>query len=209
MSVVMPASEDRTFTEHLATNRYYDRIFGSDAVKVLPGEYFVTTSDMVLVTVLGSCVSACIRDRTKGLGGMNHFMLPSGRDDETYSPSARYGAYAMEVLINHLLKLGARREDLEAKIFGGGRVLASLAGSEVGTRNVSFVRDYLANERIPVAAEDLLDVYPRKVYYFPASGRVMLKKMMRMRNDTVIEREREYAERLSGEPISGDVELFG
>ena len=136
-------------------------------------------------------------------------MLPSSREDEKLSPSARYGAYAMEVLINHLFKLGARRENLEAKIFGGGRVMASLAGSEVGDRNVRFVREYLANERIPVAAEDLLDVYPRKVYFFPASGRVLLKKMMRTRNDTVMARERAYADRLREEPISGDVELFG
>jgi len=205
----MPISDEHAFSEHLATNRYHDRIFETDAVKVLPGEYYVTTANMVLVTVLGSCVAACIRDRSKGLGGMNHFMLPNSREDEKLSPSARYGAYAMEVLINHLLKLGARRENLEAKIFGGGRVMASLSGSEVGDRNVRFVREYLSNERIPVVAEDLLDVYPRKVYFFPNSGRVLLKKMMRTRNDTVIARERAYADRLRDEPISGDVELFG
>lgn len=210
MSVPMPVSHDPAYAEHLATNRYFDRTFDSDAVKVLPGEYFVSQSDMVLVTVLGSCVSACIRDRQLGIGGMNHFMLPdTGTRDETYSPSARYGAYAMEVLINHLLKSGARRERLEAKIFGGGRVMASLAGSDVGKRNVAFVQEYLKNERIPVIAEDLLDVYPRKVYYFPRDGRVMLKKMMHTRNNTVIEREREYADRLTAEPVSGDIELFG
>jgi len=209
-SVPMPVNHDHGFTEHLATNRYFDRTFDSDAVKVLPGEYFVSHESMVLVTVLGSCVSACIRDRKLGMGGMNHFMLPDiGSKDESFSPSARYGAYAMEVLINHLLKMGARREQLEAKIFGGGRVMASLAGSDVGKRNVAFVQEYLKNERIPVVAEDLLDVYPRKVYYFPKDGRVMLKKMMHTRNNTVIEREREYADRLTAEPVSGDIELFG
>lgn len=206
----MASRAEPGFVEHLATNRYFDRTFDSDAVKVLPGEYFVAEEDLVLVTVLGSCVSACIRDRRRGVGGMNHFMLPdNGREAETLSPSARYGAYAMEVLINHLLKLGARREQLEAKIFGGGRVMASLAGSDVGPRNVAFVRDYLSREHIPVVAEDLLDIYPRKVYYFPVSGRVMLKKMMHTRNDTVIERERAYADRLSAAPVAGDIELFG
>ena len=95
------------YLEHLATNRYFDRTFDCDAVKVLPGEYFVTTSDILLVTVLGSCVTACIRDRDKGLGGMNHFMLPDASEGGMLSSSARYGAYAMEVLLNHLLKLGA------------------------------------------------------------------------------------------------------
>ena len=151
------------YVEHLATNRYFDRTFGCDAVKVLPGEYFVTTSDIVLVTVLGSCVTACVRDRDKGLGGMNHFMLPqNGGEPGVLSSSARYGAYAMEVLLNHLLKLGARRSNLEAKVFGGGKVLASLSQAQVGEKNVDFVLDYLHTERIPIVAQDLLVIYPRK-----------------------------------------------
>lgn len=197
-------------SEHLATNLYFDRTFTCDAVKVLPGEYFVTTQEMVLVTVLGSCVSACIRDRDRGIGGMNHFMLPdSDRDDGVLSASARYGAFAMEVLLNHLLKLGARRSSMEAKVFGGGRVMATLAQSRVGERNASFVLDYLATERIPVVAQDMLDVYPRKVYFFPHSGRVMMKKLVKVRNDTLFAREREYLGRIQGEQVAGDVELFG
>jgi chemotaxis protein CheD len=203
------AAED-AWVEHLAGNRYFDRTFDSDAIKVLPGEYFVTRDEVVLVTVLGSCVSACIRDKYNGIGGMNHFMLPmedSGRGK--VSTSARYGAYAMEVLVNHLLKLGARRDRMEAKVFGGGRVLASLSQSQVGERNASFVLEYLGTEKIPVVAEDLLDVYPRKVYYFPRSGRVMLKKLVKVNNETVAEREREYAGRLRNARVTGDVELFG
>ena len=196
------------FVEHLAGNRYFDRHFGLEAVKVLPGEYFVTASDMLLVTVLGSCVSACIRDREKGLGGMNHFMLADSQDDGTVSASARYGTYAMEILINHLLKLGARRSNLEAKVFGAGQVMASLSNSRVGERNASFVIDYLGTEGIPVMAKDLLDVYPRKVYFFPNSGRVLVKKLVRMHNDTVARREKEYAARLTEAPVAGDVELF-
>lgn len=196
------------FVEHLAGNRYFDRQFDVEAVKVLPGEYFVTAANMVLVTVLGSCVSACVRDREKGVGGMNHFMLADGGDNDAISASARYGTYAMEILINHLLKMGARKSALEAKVFGGGRVMASLSSSQVGDRNARFVIDFLATEGIPVAAKDLLDVYPRKVYYFPNSGRVLVKKLVRMHNDTLMRREKEYAARLTEAPVAGDIELF-
>jgi chemotaxis protein CheD len=196
------------FVEHLAGNRYFDRQFEVEAVKVLPGEYYVTASSMVLVTVLGSCVSACIRDREKGIGGMNHFMLAETTDDGALSSSARYGAYAMEILVNHLLKLGARKSNLEAKVFGGGRVMASLTSSMVGERNSRFVIDFLTTEGIHLAAKDLLDVYPRKVYFFPETGRVLVKKLARQHNDTLMKREKEYAERLTEAPVSGDIELF-
>lgn len=196
------------FVEHLAGNRYFDPLFGNEAVKVLPGEYFVTASDMVLVTVLGSCVSACIRDKDSGIGGMNHFMLAECAEESPDSASARYGAYAMEILINHLLKLGARRGSLVAKVFGGGRVMASLPSSYIGERNAAFVLDFLHRERIAVAAQDLLDLHPRKVYFFPASGRVLVKTLTRLHNDTLLRREREYAARLSEKPVAGEIELF-
>lgn len=196
------------FVEHLAGNRYFDRKFESEAVKVLPGEYFVTSTNVLMVTVLGSCVSACIRDREKGIGGMNHFMLADSADSGTLSPSARYGTYAMEILINHLLKLGARRTSLEAKVFGGGRVMEKLTSSMVGERNAKFVKDFLGTEGIALAAEDLLDVYPRKVYFFPQTGRVLVRKLVRLHNDTLIRREKEYAARLTEAPVAGDIELF-
>ncbi|MFA6313412.1 MAG: chemoreceptor glutamine deamidase CheD [Sterolibacterium sp.] len=202
-------SAELSFTEHLAGNRYFDRTFEVEAVKVLPGEYYASTSNMVLVTVLGSCISACIRDREKNIGGMNHFMLANGGNtDQPSSASARYGVYAMEVLINHLLKLGARRGNMEAKVFGGGRVMSSLSSSQIGERNSRFVLDFLKTEGIPVLARDLLDIYPRKVYFFPSSGRALVKKLVRLHNDTVVRREREYEARLSEAPLSGDVELF-
>ena len=196
------------YDEHLAENRYHDRNLGLDAVKILPGEYFVTGGDEVLVTVLGSCVSACIRDIDTGLGGMNHFMLPDEGGREVLSASARYGNYAMEVLINHLLKLGARRMRLEAKVFGGGAVMESLSGSKVGIRNAEFVLDYLKTERIPVMAKDLLDAYPRKIYYFPNSGRVLVKRLHRVHNDTLLVRESDYLKRLQSSKVEGDIELF-
>lgn len=196
------------YDEHLANNRYYDRHFAVEAAKILPGEYFVSSQGMLLVTVLGSCVAACVRDTESGIGGMNHFMLPDDGGREAVGTSARYGTYAMEVLINHLLKLGARRQRLEAKVFGGGAVLASLATSNVGARNAEFVLNYLKTEKIPVVAKDLLDSYPRKVYYFPESGRVLVKKLHRVHNDTLFNREKDYKARLSQAPMAGDVELF-
>ncbi|OWW22492.1 chemoreceptor glutamine deamidase CheD [Noviherbaspirillum denitrificans] len=197
--------------EHFATNVYYDRTFDCDAAKILPGEYYYTCKDMLIVTVLGSCVSACIRDRVTGIGGMNHFMLPDGGSDSDspVSASMRYGTYAMEVLINDLLKAGARRENLEAKVFGGGNVLRGFIAINVGERNAQFVRDYLRAENIRVVAEDLNDIYPRKVYFFPRSGKVLVKKLKQLNNNTLVNREQDYASRLLTTPVSGDVELFG
>jgi chemotaxis protein CheD len=196
--------------EHFANNLYYDRTFDCDAAKILPGEFFCTFKDMLIVTVLGSCVSACIRDRVSGVGGMNHFMLPDGGDGSNplISASARYGTYAMELLINELLKSGARRENLEAKVFGGGNVLRGLTALNVGERNAAFVRAYLKAEGIRVLAEDLNDVFPRKVYFFPRTGRVLVKKLRELNNNTLVNREQDYASRLAGREIGGEVDLF-
>ncbi len=192
-----------------ATNVYYDRTFDCDAAKILPGEYYYTGKNMLIVTVLGSCVSACIRDRITGLGGMNHFMLPdSGDVSNPVSASMRYGSFAMEILINDLLKAGARREHLEAKVFGGGAVLRGFSAMNVGERNAAFVMNFLKTERIPVLAEDLNDIYPRKVYFFPKTGRVLVKKLMQTQNDTLAKRELDYAKRLKVEPVGGDIDLF-
>ncbi|MGZ5834545.1 MAG: chemoreceptor glutamine deamidase CheD [Telluria sp.] len=193
---------------HFATNVYYDRTFDCDAAKILPGEYYYTQQNMLIVTVLGSCVAACIRDRVTGLGGMNHFMLPDGGDSGPVSASMRYGTYAMEVLINDLLKAGARRESLEAKVFGGGAVLRGFTAMNVGERNAAFVTSFLKTEKIPVLAEDLNDIYPRKVYFFPKTGKVLVKKLMQTHNDTLARRELDYASRLKVEPVAGDIDLF-
>ncbi|RYE68153.1 MAG: chemoreceptor glutamine deamidase CheD [Oxalobacteraceae bacterium] len=195
---------------HFATNVYYDRTFDCDAAKILPGEYYYTAKDMLIVTVLGSCVSACIRDRVRGLGGMNHFMLPDGGGDGSspVSASMRYGTYAMEVLINDLLKAGARRENLEAKVFGGGAVLRGFSSMNVGERNAAFVTRFLKTERIPVLAEDLNDIYPRKVYFFPRTGKVLVKKLMQTQNETLAKRELDYASRLKKAPVGGAIDLF-
>lgn len=196
--------------EHFATNVYFDRTFDCDAAKILPGEFYFTGKDMLIVTVLGSCVSACIRDRVSGVGGMNHFMLPDGGGDvdNPVSASMRYGTYAMEVLINELLKAGAKRENMEAKVFGGGNVLRGFTAINVGQRNAQFVLDYLRTERMRVIAEDLNDIYPRKVYFFPKTGKVLVKKLKVEHNDTLEKREQDYASRLKATSVGGEVDLF-
>lgn len=195
--------------KQFANNVYYDRTFDRDAAKILPGEYYFTCKDMLIVTVLGSCVAACIRDRTTGIGGMNHFMLPFGGDaDGLLSASMRYGTYAMEVLINDVLKSGARRENLEAKVFGGGNVLTGFTTINVGERNAQFVREYLKAENIRLQAEDLNDIHPRKVYFFPRSGKVLVKKLKQLNNNTLVNREQDYAQRLQTSRVGGAVELF-
>jgi chemotaxis protein CheD len=195
--------------DQFAPNRYFDRNFQMETVKILPGEYFVTPRDMLIVTVLGSCVSVCMRDRVSGIGGMNHFMLPGdGHRQDIISGSARYGTFAMEMLINHLLKLGALRRHLEAKVFGGGAVLQQVQSTQVGERNSAFVQEYLAREGIPIIASDLLGAHPRKVYFFPRDGRVLVRKLKKMHNSTVLDREREYGRRIQQTRVEGDVELF-
>ena len=198
------------YEEIVAPNLYYDKKFEIDAVKIMPGEYYVTARDMAMVTVLGSCVAACIRDRTSGIGGMNHFMLPGSRDDSDsiLSPSMRYGTYAMEIMINQLFKMGAKRSNLEAKVFGAGNVLSGFTVSNVGERNASFVLDYLRTEDIALTGQDLLDTHPRKVYFFPRTARVLVKKLRSVHNDTIVEREKVYSSRLSVADVQGDVEIF-
>ena len=195
----------------LAPNVYYDNSFEMEAAKILPGEYYVTQREMVLVTVLGSCVTACIRDKLSGIGGMNHFMLPdvNPEKDNPVSASARYGAFAMEILINSLINLGAHRTLLEAKVFGGGNVLPGMTQLNIGQRNADFALRFLNDEKIRIVARDLIDVYPRKVYFFPKTGKVLVKKLRNIHNDTIYKREIEYSSRLVKEEVAGDVELFG
>lgn len=186
---------------------YFDHHFQYNAVKVLPGEYFVTGENMVICTVLGSCIAACLWDRTLNIGGMNHFMLPEGDSSDV---SGRYGSYAMELLINEMIKLGARRETMQAKIFGGGQVMANFTTMNVGERNTDFVTQYLQTERIPIVSEDVLDIYPRKVVYFPATGKAMVKRLAHAHPETLVEQERSRgsAAQLAKTNAGGSVDLF-
>jgi chemotaxis protein CheD len=114
----------------------------------------------------------------------------------------------MEILVNELLKLGARRSYLEAKVFGGGNVMVGLTQANVGERNATFVLEYLHTEGIALAAQDLLDLYPRKVYFFPHTGRVVVRKLRSLHNDTILQREIDYRVRLRTTHVEGDIELF-
>jgi chemotaxis protein CheD len=183
---------------------FYDAHFKSDAVKVLPGEYYVDNQDLLIMTTLGSCIAACLWDRNARVGGMNHFMLPDGVGD-----SGRYGSYAMELLINEMLKRGASRSSMEAKVFGGGQVVSGMTTMNVGERNTTFVLDYLKTERIPVLSKDVLDVYPRKVCFLPASGKAMVKRLAPTNTEALLVQDRMATERaLKSSSAGGSVDLF-
>ena len=187
--------------------RYFDPALNTDVYKLLPAEYRATHEDVALVTLLGSCVAACIYDPLLGIGGMNHFMLPdAGQSGD--EGNARYGAHAMELLINDILKLGGRRSRLNAKVFGGGNVLSGFQQDPVGTRNSLFVIDYLRTEQIPVMAQDLGDIHARKVCFFPRTARTLVRKLPATRQDDLVKQERLYRGRLASAPQTGSVELF-
>ena len=197
--------------EHI--NRYWDKMHNITAAKILPGEYYVTTQNEAIVTVLGSCVSACVRDKVFGIGGMNHFMLPMTTANSSdawknvnISAATRYGNFAMEHLINTILSNGGMRKNLEVKVFGGGRILAQM--TDIGSRNISFVREYIATERLTLLAEDLGDNCPRKVMYNPLTGKVKMKKLRSLHNNTIVARETEYMQKLDVEPVESEIDLF-
>lgn len=183
---------------------FWDAHFRNDAVKVLPGEYFVHDEDLLITTTLGSCIAACLWDRERRIGGMNHFMLPEGAGE-----SGRYGSFAMELLINEMMKRGASRLTMEAKIFGGGAVIGGMSSINVGERNTQFVIDYLQTERIPIVSRDVLEIYPRKVCFLPASGKAMVKRLAPTHNDAFVVQDRIAAQKAA--PVSssgGSVDLF-
>ena len=164
----------------MASHHYFDRDIGCRAVKLLPSEYYVTQDDTALTTVLGSCVAACLHDPDAGVAGMNHFMLPAEAADEAprrHADAMRYGEYAMDVLLRELVRLGARRERLRAKVFGGGAVLSNMTTLNIGERNADFVLRYLREQGIAVAAQDLRGPHARRVCFLPATGKAVVRKL--------------------------------
>jgi len=192
--------------------RYRDPSSGNVIAKLLPGDFYVTKEDEVLDTVLGSCVSACIRNPKTGVGGMNHFMLPHPRGEagdswnSVASTATRYGSASMEQLINKILSTGGLRSDLEVKIFGGARVLA--ATTDVGQHNVTFVRDFLKQEGLKVVSEDVGSTTPRHVQYFPQSGRVRVKHLAGALSASVVTQEVTYSRTIDQQPVTGSIDLF-
>ena len=187
---------------------YFDAHFRNEAVKVLPGEFFVHHEDLLITTTLGSCIAACLWDRERKVGGMNHFMLPDGATGG--EASGRYGAFAMDQLIGELVKRGANRSTMEAKVFGGGAVIEGMNTLNVGERNTRFVLDYLRTERITVVSKDVMDIDPRKVCYLPASGKAMVKRLAPVHADALVAQDR-LAQQKAAMPAGGtggSIDLF-
>ena len=183
---------------------FYDAFFKNDAVKILPCEYFVYHEDILIMTTLGSCIAACLWDREAKIGGMNHFMLPEGD-----AGSGRYGSYAMELLINEMMKQGATRATMEAKVFGGGQVIDGMNTMNIGERNTAFVIDYLKTERIPIMSKDVLGSHPRKVCFLPASGKAMVKRLAATNTAALVAQDRAAVQQAVPQSTGGgSVDLF-
>lgn len=194
-------------------NRYWDNKHNKYVAKILPGQFYISKNDELIATVLGSCISVCVTDPAMRIGGMNHFMLPrhvDGNDDiwgsTVINAQTRYGNYAMEHLINELMKNGAHRSRLELKVVGGGRVMRDM--TDVGLRNIAFIYDYIAEEHLKLISEDVGDLWPRKVLYNPLNGKVWVRKLRKLANDTILDRDREYMAQLESERVEGTVDLF-
>jgi len=189
--------------------RYWDPTFKHYAVKVAPGAHYVTNkTDEMLVTTLGSCVAACVRDTELGIGGINHFMLPESDSGNWggVSASMRYGNYAMEVLINDILRMGGARNRLEIKVFGGANVIGR--SSLVGTKNVEFVETYLRIEHMAIAAQHLGGDQGRRIVFFPSTGKVKMKLLDRHDNEVVVAEEQTFKSKIEKTEIEGSIELF-
>ncbi len=200
----MPVAEYFNTTK----KRFYNASFGAYVVKIFAGEWEISRKeDEMLATILGSCVSACVRDPAVGVGGMNHFLLPGDESVEPKSSdAARYGVNAMESLINALLKAGAQKHRLEFKVFGGGNVINNSA--RIGSKNANFVKEFLKREGYKITSQDLEGEYPRSLHYYPVTGKVMMRALRRKQDYQVVEEEDKYRKAISRKPIEGDIELF-
>ncbi|WP_372738648.1 chemoreceptor glutamine deamidase CheD [Neptunomonas sp.] len=189
-------------------NRFWLQQRSCFAVKIKPGELYVTNTNEAITTLLGSCVAACVRDPVAGIGGMNHFLLPASDDDRVaaLSDATRYGAYAMEKLINEIMKHGGRKERLEIKIAGGGNMVRGM--TDIGDQNVRFVTQYLNYEGFDIASADTGGEHPRNVVYLPQEGRLLVKKLGTIHNSKLFEVESRLKQRLASSQIGGAVELF-
>lgn len=216
MSSLMPdgTRRFRGAAEEFASvpRRYYDPSFKTHAVKVLPGEHYVTQrDDEMVVTVLGSCVAACIRDPLVGVGGLNHFMLPGERHGHLTGEASRYnemryGHFAMEKLLNDVLSHGGLRERLEVKLFGGASMMASTI--RIGDDNAEFAKEFVQKERLKLVSSDLGGEHGRRIHYFPKTGQVMRLLLRRDPDKHIFNEELSYRDRLSRQRTEGSVELF-
>jgi len=192
-----------------ASRRYFDPRFEATIITVAPGEHEITAAkDEIVATVLGSCVSVCMRDPHLGIGGLNHFLLPRSNGNHDAGAGERYGDTAMEVLINDLLKRGAKRNHFEAKVFGGARVLSGATMLAIGDNNVAFVNEFLQREGIPVVSKDVGGNRSRRIHYQPSTGRAWVQHVQPTARDSDQEQEIAYLNRLKTQPVAGEVEIF-
>jgi len=190
-------------------NRYWDPSFEHYAIKVGPGTHYVTDKkEEMIVTTLGSCVAACVRDTALGIGGMNHFMLPQSDTGNWGGVSAamRYGNHAMEVLINDILRMGGARNRLEIKVFGGANVIAS--STLVGTKNIEFIETYLRVEHMAIAAQHLGGEQGRRIVFFPSTGKVKMKLLNKHDQAGVVAEEQSFKSEIEKTEVEGSIELF-
>lgn len=202
-------SSSASLMEFSHIRRMQDTRFPYEVAVILPGEYFVSEEPKVVYTVLGSCISVCLRDPFVHVGGMNHFMLAAPSNNEghdNWADSGRYGSFAMEMLINEILKRGGKKNRLEAKVFGGGKIYDSTM--DIGAKNAAWALDYLEQEGLPLMKANVGDVCPRKVYFFTDSGKVLMKKLDRVVANAIAQEEGQYRERLQQAPVQSEVTLF-
>lgn len=194
------------------SGKYFDSRVGMDAVMVLPGRHYVTVSSKeMIVTLLGSCVAACIRDPIAAVGGLNHFLLPeseTGHWGQQVDAAMRYGNHAMETLINDIIKLGGVRSRLEVKVFGGAHVIEGASVLSVGQKNVDFVQTYLSNEGFNITASHLGGTMPRRIHYFPMTGKVQMRQLERSSDKDLFKKEMSYRNQIKVDDNAGDAELF-
>jgi len=195
---------------HHERRRHHEEQQHLKVTTLYSGDYYVTDKPKeLIVTILGSCVAACLYDPVAKIGGMNHFLLPDAGitgSAANLGESTRYGAFAMEQLINGLLRLGGLKTRLEVKVFGGANVINNSA--MIGSKNVSFVRQFLKSEGLNITASDLGGDYPRRLRFYPDTGKTMLLKLARKADMAVVDEERIFSDKLKTKPIDGDIELF-
>ncbi len=208
-----PKTNERRSGEELPVGAYFhgvkrfrDAKENIDVVKIFSGDWYVTKQHEMLATILGSCVAACIRDPIARVGGMNHFLLPGDENATGLSDAARYGVFAMESLINGILKAGGRKDRLEIKVFGGGNVIKSSA--RIGSKNAAFIRHFLNKEGFTLTSQDLEGNHPRRVHYYPQTGKVLVRALKRREDMVVVQEEDRYTRSISAKPVEGNIELF-
>ncbi|MDK1288984.1 chemoreceptor glutamine deamidase CheD [Pseudoalteromonas umbrosa] len=196
--------------EHV--KRFWDAGRNTVVAKVLPGEFYVSKNDELISTVLGSCIAACVYDEKLGIGGMNHFMLPGAQKMKDITNvhsddfNCRYGNWAMEFLINEVLKNGASRTNLKVKLFGGGKIISAM--TDIGVGNIRFAQAYVEEENLELVSHDVGGPWPRKVVFHPQSGTAKVKKLRQVHNDTIEKREVKYLHDIEAQDAKTDIELF-